>query len=87
MANQNERGSNFVPGFEPVLLRSETKKQLKSYRFGQMTVPRDMHIERHLVTAAVEYVLSDEIAQARWLEFVKESLKADIDQSMSLTGP
>lgn len=82
----NERSNNHVPGFEPVLLKSETKKRLKDYRFGQMVIPRDMHIERHMVSAAVEFVLSDEDAQRKWLEYIKESLKADIDQSMVMTG-
>lgn len=85
--NGNERGerSNYVPGFEPVLLRSESKKKLKDYRFNQMSVARDMHIERHLVTAAVDYVLSNEEAQTKWLDLVKESLRTDIDNSVGLS--
>lgn len=81
----NER-TNYVPGFEPVLLRSEIKKALKKYRFNQMVAPRDMHIERHLVTAAVQLVLSNDKAQAAWLDLVKESIKADIDHSMGLVA-
>lgn len=86
MANPSDRNNNFVHGFEPVLLRSEVKKRLKEFRFEQMTVPRDMHIERHMVSAAIEYVLTDEVAQRKWLELIGKSIREDIDQSMALSA-
>lgn len=86
--NTNERTerSNYVPGFEPVLLRSESKRALKDFRFSQINVPRDMHIERHLVTAAINLVLSDEATQGKWLDYVRESMRTDIDNSVGLNA-
>lgn len=85
MSSQNERnGSNYVPGYEPVLLRSEIKKRLKEFRFAKIGVPKEMHIERHMVTAAVELVLTNKDAQQQWLENVHKALHADIDQSMAM---
>lgn len=84
--NDRAERNNYVPGFEPVLLRSESKKRLKEFRFAQIGVPRDMHIERHLVTAAIDLVLADEDTQRRWLEYVRQSLRTDIDQIDQMAG-
>jgi hypothetical protein len=74
---------NHVPGYEPVLVRIPVKKLLKDFRFNHLRIARDMHIERHLITAAILTVLSDENAKKCWLEKFREEFKSDIDQSLT----
>lgn len=78
MANNKDR--NYVPGYEAVLLESNLKQDLKKFRFGKAIAPDDMHIERNLVSSAVQLVLSNEDLHKEWLDFTRASIKADIDR-------
>jgi len=73
---------DYQPGYEPVLVRADTRAMLRAFRirhFGS-----DSHIERCMVSAALSLVLSEPALQHRLLEGMKEAVRADI--SLSLNG-
>ena len=82
MASGNE---NHVPGYEPVVIRSVVKRQLKDFRFSELKISRDKHIERNLVTAAIRTVMADENAKKIWLQMLQEEMVMDVQLEFAST--
>jgi len=68
--------------YSAVLCRTETKEKLQQFR---RSLPnRDLNQERRLVTACLEYCLSDVVAQQKILALVQKIVIADVG-GMNLT--
>lgn len=68
---------DYVPGYSAVLVRSEVKERLARFRSESGLLHESM-VERCLVTAAFELLLSDPSLHARWIEQFKEAVNADV---------
>lgn len=65
-------------GYRPVLVREETKDELKAYR---KTIPNtDLSQERRIATAAIELVLAHPELHAEWRQRVLEVVERDVVQ-------
>mgnify|MGYP001202638166 CR=1 FL=1 len=69
--------SNYEDGYAPVLVRKETKEKLKAFR--KTLDDRDLNQERRLVTAALEYCLSNEAVLKEVLRNVPNVVIADLE--------
>lgn len=65
-----------VPGYKAVLVREETKHRLKVFR--ESLVDKDLYQERRIVTAALEYFLSEADAREAVLARVKDVVLLDL---------
>lgn len=71
------RNKDFHAGYSPVLLRIDVKERLKQFRrdkgFGY-----DSHIERCLMSAAIEMLLKMPDLHGRWIEQLAEATCKDV---------
>lgn len=65
----------FVQGYQPVLVLQELKEGLKSYRIRRNLM--DSHMERTLVSAALQLVMTSPDLQERWQEAHADVLHKD----------
>lgn len=65
-----------VPGYKAVLIREETKRKLQELRAG--LADKDLFQERRIVTAALEYCLTEESARQAMLTRVKDVVLLDL---------
>lgn len=69
--------SNHEDGYAPVLVRKETKEKLKAFR--RTLDDRDLNQERRLVTAALEYCLTNDAVLREVLKIVPNVVMADLE--------
>lgn len=71
------KGKDFHAGYSPILLRTELKEELRRFRrtkgFGH-----DTHIERCLMSAAIELLLTDPGLHARWMALLADATRKDV---------
>lgn len=77
MTVTNKTKSNHEDGYAPVLVRKETKEKLKAFR--RTLEDRDLNQERRLVTAALEYCLSNDAVLKEVLKNVPNVVIADLE--------
>lgn len=64
------------PGYRAVLVREEAKRLLQEFR---KSIPeRDLYQERRLVTAALEFCLTDENARQQMLDRARRIVLLDL---------
>jgi hypothetical protein len=76
-ATTRPKSKDFHPGYSAVLVRSDLKDSLRQFRrdkgFGH-----DSHIERCLMSAAIEMLLTDSGLHGRWIEMLGEATRTDV---------
>lgn len=65
------------PGYKAVLIREETKQKLQEFRKNMPD--KDLYQERRLVTAALEFCLTDEKARHAMLEKARYVVLLDLE--------
>lgn len=70
------RQKGYQPGYSTVLIQAATKDALRAYRLHAFGT--DTHIERCLVTAAVELLLKDKSLHDRWFEAFRDVVQTDM---------
>lgn len=76
----SQRPKDYQPGYSPALVRTDIKDKLREFRmqfFGT-----DSHVERCLITAALNVMLHHDEFRDVWLAAFKDACRADIDLSM-----
>lgn len=66
MNTKTQEVNNYEPGYDAVLVREETKKELQALR-KQLT-NKDLMQERRLATAAVELIVEEAVKDAEILD-------------------
>lgn len=74
---RNTEKDTTVPGYKAVLIREETKRKLQALRAG--LPDKDIYQERRIVTAALEYCLTEDSARQAMLNRVKDVVLIDLD--------
>lgn len=74
---QRSKEKDFHFGYSPVLLRTELKDELKRFRREQ-GFGHESHIERCLLSAAVEMLLNEQSLHQRWVEMLAEATRKDV---------
>ena len=99
MSYQNQEGSSdraqnsrkdkiHHHGYSPVLVRTELKDMLREYRH-QNGFGYDTHIERCLVSAALDMLLANPSLHDQWLTYLAEATGKDVllAASAKVRGP
>ena len=83
MTTKHLTPSTYEKGYKPVLVREETKQQLRDLRAA--LPDRDLFQERRLATAALELVIDEavdsEFARERLLQKARDVVKRDLEAS------
>jgi hypothetical protein len=74
---RGSKGKDFHVGYSPVLLRTELKEKLRRFRH-EKGFHHESHIERCLLSAAVEMLLSESSLHPRWMEMLAEATSRDV---------
>lgn len=80
--NKAAKPRDFHAGYKPVLLRGDVKEQLRMFRVRH-NVAGESHIERCMVTAALEVVLNDPSLHSRWIKQIQSAASQDITMAFS----
>ncbi len=75
----------FHPGYRPVLLREDIKRRLAQFRTEQ-GVKHDSHIERCLVSAALELVLGRSDLHQQWIAGMVAAVSEDTRLAFSISN-
>ena len=70
------RQKEYQPGYTNVLIQAETKEDLRAFRLRELG--SDTHVERCLVTAALELLIEDESLHDRWLDVFRSVVQVDM---------
>lgn len=84
--NDNARRSSrhtYVPGYAGVLVREDVKDALRRVR-DQWGLHRDSQVERCLVTAMFDLVLSDPSLHKRWKQLYVHAAEKDVSVTSAL---
>ena len=80
-----QTSGNYEQGYRAVLVREDTKKNLREFRSG--LPERDLFQERRLATAALELAIEDaknnEQARNRLLNRVRDVVRRELDESQA----
>ena len=88
-ANRLARGRDFHVGYSPVLLRTDLKDALKQFR-RDLGFGHDSHIERCLMSAAIEMLLARPELHDGWIKGLADATRKDVmlaSQSHQATKP
>ena len=70
------RPRDWHSGYSPVLVRTELKDELRAFRRGRGF--HQSHIERCLMSAALEMLLRDPQLHERWLQLLADATRQDV---------
>ena len=76
-ANRPARSRDFHVGYSPVLLRTDLKESLKRFR-RDLGFGHDSHIERCLMSAAIELLLSQPELHEGWINGLADATRKDV---------
>ena len=71
------RSRDFHAGYSPVLLRTDLKESLKQFR-RDLGFGHDSHIERCLMSAAIEMLLSQPELHEGWIKGLADATRKDV---------
>lgn len=71
----NGKNSRHVEGYEGVLLRSDVKTRLRAFK--ESVGAHEKHLERCLVTAAIEILLETPRLKEQWLDRMARAVATD----------
>ena len=75
--NRPGRGRDFHVGYSPVLLRTDLKDALKQFR-RDLGFGHDSHIERCLMSAAIEMLLTRPELHDGWIKTLADATRKDV---------